>query len=264
VEAIAPSGLADVFVRCGVVRLEQAFPPELAAECREILWRATGCDPEDADTWSRPVIRLADHAEEPFRRAANTPALHAAFDLLVGRGRWVARQSVGGFPIRFPSEQDPGDTGWHADAGFYGDDGSLRLNLRSRGRALLMLFLFSDVGENDAPTRIEVGSHVTVPPLLEPAGEAGLTFIELAQRFDPGRDHPIALGTGRAGDVYLCHPFLIHAAQRHRGTSPKFMAQVALETIDPLELERRDGDYSPVDVAIRRGGGRTARAALRR
>jgi hypothetical protein len=245
--------LRQSFLRDGFVHLESAFSQELADECRELLWRDVGCDREDRSSWTLPVVRLGDHAEPPFQRAANTPALHAAFDALVGRGRWVARPSLGGFPIRFPSESDPGDTGWHADAGFYGDDGSLRLNWRSKGRALLMLFLFSDVGEDDAPTRIKVGSHFEVPRLLEPAGEDGLTFIELAARFDPGRDYPIALATGAAGDVYLCHPFLVHAAQRHRGTTPKFMAQPPLYPAEPIELDRADGDYSPVEQAIRIG-----------
>ena len=36
---------------------------------------------------------------------------------------------------------------------------SWRANIYSKGRALLMLFLFSDVGERDAPTLIRVGSH---------------------------------------------------------------------------------------------------------
>jgi hypothetical protein len=38
---------------------------------------------------------------------------------------------------------------------------------------------------------------------------------------------PLALATGRAGDVYLCHPFLVHAAQRHRARrhGPRFVAQ---------------------------------------
>lgn len=51
--------------------------------------------------------------------------------------------------------------------------GEYRLSLRSRGRALLMLFLFSDVSPDDAPTRIRVGSHLDVPMLLEPGGEDG-------------------------------------------------------------------------------------------
>ena len=37
-----------------------------------------------------------------------------------------------------------------------------------------MLFLFSDVGEDDAPTRIRVGSHLQIARELAPAGESGL------------------------------------------------------------------------------------------
>jgi hypothetical protein len=257
--AVTVDPLVRRFVDDGFVLIEHAFPRELASECRELLWPDTGCDRDDRSTWTRPVVRLGDYPQTPFRRAANTPALHAAFDALVGPGRWAARQSLGGFPIRFPSEQDPGDAGWHADAGFYGADGSMRLNLQSQGRALLMLFLFSDVTESDAPTRIKVGSHLEVPRLLEPAGEAGLSYLELAERLDCARDYPIALATGRAGDVFLCHPFLVHAAQRHRGTTPKFMAQPPLHPAQPLALERARGDYSPVEQAIRIGLGRETR-----
>src|SRR5437764_10310258 len=103
------------FVGEGLVKLECAFPVEIAREARAILWQATGCDPEDRTTWTRPVIRLGDFAQEPFRQAANTAVLHAAFDDLAGVGRWVPRESLGGFAIRFPSAEDPGDTGWHVD-----------------------------------------------------------------------------------------------------------------------------------------------------
>ena len=243
------------FLDDGFVHIAGAFPRELARECRDVLRRDLPCNPDDPSTWTAPVVRLGDRAEEPFRQAANTPALHAAFDALVGPGRWLPRGSLGTFPIRFPTQDEPNDAGWHADAGYYGADGSMRLNVQSKGRALLMLFLFSDVGEDDAPTRIEVGSHLDVPRLLAPAGEDGLTFIELAQRFDPDRDPPIALATGDAGDVYLCHPFLVHAAQRHRGTTPKFMAQPPLLPSEPIALERADGDYSLVERAIRIGLG---------
>ncbi|PYO17954.1 MAG: phytanoyl-CoA dioxygenase, partial [Candidatus Rokuibacteriota bacterium] len=33
------------------------------------------------------------------------------------------------------------------------------MNVQSRGRGLLVLFLFTDVGDQDAPTEILVGSH---------------------------------------------------------------------------------------------------------
>lgn len=105
----------DSFVREGFVRIDSAFPSEIAA-AREILWRDSGSDPDDCSTWTKPVIRLWDYPQEP--KAANTPVLYSAFDALVGKDRWVPRESLGSFPIRFPHPDDPGDTGWHVDASF--------------------------------------------------------------------------------------------------------------------------------------------------
>jgi hypothetical protein len=51
--------------------------------------------------------------------------------------------------------------------------------------------------------------------------------------------------------VYLCHPFLVHRAQLHRGTRPRFLAQPPLLPAEPLRLDREDGAYSPVERAIR-------------
>jgi hypothetical protein len=249
------------FIHEGFVRIDNAFSTEVAAEARAILWRDTSCDPYDRSTWVHPVIRLFDYPQEPFRAAANTPALHAAFDQLVGKGRWVPRESLGGFPIRFPHADDPGDTGWHVDASYPPDHQTKsyfdwRVNIRSRGRALLMLFLFSGVGEDDAPTRIRIGSHLAVARILAPAGEEGMSMIELSSKADTlSAGMREVTATGAAGAVYLCHPFLVHAAQPHRGNVPRFMAQPPLYPRLPLELSRSDGAYSPVESAIRIGLG---------
>lgn len=241
------------FIQNGFIRINDAFSQELAEEGRAILWADTGCDPANSATWTQPVIRLGGYAQAPFRLAANTSKLVSAYDQLVGVGRWVACTGLGTFPVRFPSPDDTGDTGWHAEASFAGPDGSWRLNVNSKGRALLMLFLFSDVDILDAPTRILVGSHLDVPKLLEPAGEAGLSFIELSEKFGSSLGRPISLAVGKAGTVYLCHPFLIHAAQHHQGKNPRFMAQPPLYPSEPLQLTRVDGNYSPVEQAIRLG-----------
>lgn len=251
----------EQFVRDGFVKVENAFPAEIAAEARAILWRASGCGPEDRTSWTRPVIRLGDFPQEPFKKAANTPILHAAFDALVGAGRWVPRESLGGFPIRFPHPDDPGDTGWHVDASFPPPEPvdsylDWRINFRSDRRALLMLFLFSDVANDDAPTRIKVASHLHVASLLAPAGEAGISCLELAKLAVPDTEGLRETeATGTEGTVYLCHPFLLHAAQAHHGATPRFMAQPPLIPRVRFELERRDGDYSPVEAAIRLGLG---------
>jgi hypothetical protein len=51
-------------------------------------------------------------------KAQSTPLLHAAFDQLVGKGRWRRRSDLGGFAVRFPSPDDLGDTGWQVVASF--------------------------------------------------------------------------------------------------------------------------------------------------
>jgi hypothetical protein len=198
------------------------------------------------------------YGQEPFVRSANTPALLRAFDQLVGPGRWRARTDVGMFLIRFPSRDDPGDTGWHIDSSFPPETGdpddyfNWHINVTSKGRALLMLFLYSDVKERDAPTRIRVGSHRDVARILAPFGERGASLRELSARgFAKASSRREVLAVGEAGTVYLCHPFLVHAAQAHRGTRPRFLAQPALLPADPFLLNRADGVYSPVEEAIR-------------
>ena len=260
-QSSAPS-LSDAqiqqFMRDGFVRIDAAFPRELAVQGRSILWRDTGCDEADLKTWTKPVIWLGMYGQEPFAQAANTPVLHKAFDQLVGPACWRPRMDLGTFPIRFPSPDDPGDTGWHIDASFPPETGdqndflNWRINVTSKGRALLMLFLFSDVGEDDAPTRIRAGSHLHVARMLAPAGESGLSLRELATNgFAYTAARQEVLATGEAGTVYLCHPFLVHAAQPHRGTRPRFLAQPPLLPGQPFLLDRADGAYSPVEQAIR-------------
>jgi len=240
----------EQFFHDGFVRIDDAFPPHLAETAVARLWRDTGCDPGDPATWTRPVIRLGMYTEPAFVEAANTPALHAAFDQLVGAGRWLPCRAMGTFPVRFPSPEDAGDAGWHIDVSFGTDTDDFmqwRANVSSKGRALLMLFLFSDVGENDAPTRIRVGSHIDIARQLAPAGEAGLTLGQLAaDGFAGSAGRHETLATGPAGTVYLCHPFLVHAAQPHRGTRPRFMAQPPLLPKVPLSPT----GMSPVERAI--------------
>lgn len=243
----------DTFIADGFVRIDHAFPRALAEEAAAILWRDAGVDPDDSASWRGPVIRLGQYAQPVFREAANTPLLHAAFDQLVGAGRWMPPGALGTFVLRFPSPEAPGDDGWHIDVSFGTESPDFldwRANVTSRGRALLVLFLFSDVGEDDAPTRIRAGSHIDIARQLAPAGEAGLTLRELAADGFAGSAHRReVLATGAAGTVYLCHPFLVHAAQPHRGARPRILAQPPLLPAVPLDPWRAGA--APVERAIR-------------
>lgn len=241
------------FIERGYLKLNGAFDGKLARQGRDQLWNAMGLSPDAPKTWKQPVVRLGFMTGKPFVDAANTRLLHRAYDALVGEGRWLKPNGLGTFPVRFPSPNDPGDAGWHVDASFGTDNPDFmqwRVNVKSSGRALLMLFLFSDVGDADAPTRVRTGSHLRIAKQLLPHGEGGLTLGELAaDDFASTADCEEVFATGQAGTVYLCHPFLVHSAQPHRGSEPRFIAQ-------PPLLPKGEFDpslpASPVQIAIRK------------
>jgi hypothetical protein len=256
---LEPFGLTDgqvrSFIADGFVKVDDAFSPDLAKQCRQELWDEIGLSPDEPNEWTQPVIRVGWMASPPFVEAANTPRLHRAYDQLAGVDRWVRPRGLGSFPIRFPSSEAPLDDGWHVDVSF-GDSADFmdwRVNVMSRGRALLMLFLLSDVGRDDAPTRIRKGSHATIARELLPRGEQGASLRQLAiDGFASTRHCEVELATGSAGTVFLCHPFLVHAAQAHRGAQPRFMAQPPLmpsAEFDPAQTP------SAVQLAIREACG---------
>jgi hypothetical protein len=58
--------------------------------------------------------------------------------------------------------------------------------------------------------------------------------------------------TGKAGDVFLCHPFIVHTATwPHRGTGPRMIAQPAVNA--PAGFALDGSDPSPVAQAILKG-----------
>lgn len=129
----------------------------------------------------------------------------------------------------------------------------------SKGRAILLLFLFSDVGRDDAPTRILAGSHLDMARALVPYGEDG-QHVEAVADLDLPGPHRLEYATGSAGDVFICHPFLVHAATwPHRGATARFLSQPGLvPATGQLELDRPDGDHSPVERAVLLGRARSS------
>ena len=206
----------DSFVRDGFVKLEEAFPRPLAERCRTALWEVLDEQPDDPTTWHQPVVRIYSHDGPEFAQAAQSPRWVAAIHEVAGEDAVPPPWLGGTTAVRFPVEGDPADDGWHIDGSYLGPDGWYWVNRRSRGRALLMLVLLSDVGELDAPTRIRVGSHHLIPAVLEPYGDEGVSSLAFTPpaEFD---DLPIALGD-RAGRRRLSLPPVPRA---RRPTTPR-------------------------------------------
>jgi hypothetical protein len=247
------------FCANGFLVVRGAVAPDVVHQCVEVVeqeMRVRAVDPHDPTTWTEPVVRLPCPEGPPFAAAGTSGALWSAYDALLGPGRWVPRQGVGGtIPVRFPSVKDPGDAGWHID-GSYDVDGQWWVNVPSRDRGLLALFLFTDVGDVDAPTELLVGSHLDVPRFLAPFGERGVFYGNVARGLPASTFHrPRARATGHAGDVYVCHPFLVHRATwPHLGLGPRIIAQPAIGHRQPFALREGPG-VSAVERAILRGLG---------
>lgn len=253
-----PHSLSDrqiaQFITEGFLRIDNAFPASLADRVVDILWKDIPFERTRPETWTEPVVRLGMYADASFVESLNKPLLHRAYDQLVGADNWLPVRSVGTFPVRFPSSIPASDTGKHVDVSFPGSDPSdyfsWRSNLSSRGRGLLILALYSDVSGLDAPTVIYPGSHADLARLLSGHGEEGMSFTEIAASLGMLPERPSATATGERGTVYLCHPFLVHAAQTQQGGNPRFIAQPPLRTKNPFEI-RHDALLPPVAEAIR-------------
>jgi hypothetical protein len=245
----------DAFARDGYVALRGAVDAGTVAACQDLTWaamRRQGVRRDDPGSWPPLVGGLSALTGEPFVTAYMSPALTAAYDELIGPGRWSPSADIGqAVVVRFPSE-DRANAGYHIEGSYAGPAGQRWwVNIRSRARGLLALFLFTDVGPDDAPARLICGSHLAVPRFLAPYGEAG-TGSDTRLWYPSTLCRPVAHATGAAGDVFLCHPFIVHTATwPHRGTGPRMIAQPAVSV--PAGFALDGTDPSPVAHAILKG-----------
>src|ERR1700730_19109588 len=80
----------EQFVRDGFVKLENAFPPEIAAAARAILWCAVDCDPEQSEIERTSIADAVSvlGCQRPRRTDANSAGIASADSSVTGsRGR---------------------------------------------------------------------------------------------------------------------------------------------------------------------------------
>jgi hypothetical protein len=221
----------EAFVSDGYVKVEQAAQREVADAARAVLWQRLGLTPDDPSQWSAAVMWTSDMTGEgPFGELARSPRLTAALDVICGTGGWLPRGALGNIPVRFPVSPPADDRGWHIDANTPQPDGSWAVT--GRPHTVLVLTLLSEVGMDDAPTRIRMGSHRDVARVL---GADPLNLEDMGRVVDHASSgRPVRHATGQPGDVYIVHPFTAHAADEHRGRTPRFMAQAPVMLTSPL------------------------------
>jgi hypothetical protein len=241
----------DGFCRDGYTRLDAAVEADTVDACRRAVWtslEAVGVLIRDPVTWTQPVVRIRC-LDESIVSAERSPALVNSYDTLIGPGRWLPPGGGGDvIPVRFPSERQPSDVGWHVEGNWKGPV-EYHTDIRSTGRGLFALLLLTDTGLDDAPMAMMPGSHLAVPEVLEPHAQAGLGGGAIVAALDRTMCRRPCFATGRAGDAYLCHPFLVHTAiWPHRGTGPRMAVVAKVEMNGGFALD--GSDTSPVARTI--------------
>jgi hypothetical protein len=258
---------AEQFVNRGFVAIRGCFTREAAAEYTSTIWTRLGYDPDDPGTWAEPSIHMPSHRVIDIRTFA-PKAWGAVCDLLGGADRIQPYEWNDAFIVNLwegaESPWAPASAaarGWHKDGDFF------RHFLDSPEQGLLTLVLWSDVVHQGGATFVAADSVGPVarflaehpegayPPQNEWTGvEPKPAFFHYADLV--GRCQDFVEATGEVGDVYLLHPFVLHAKAQNVLRRPRYITNPPVHLKEPMRFDRADPEgFSLVERAVLRGLG---------
>jgi hypothetical protein len=143
----------------------------------------------------------------------------------------------------------PSVPGWHKDGDFF------RHYLDSPEQGLLTIVLWTDVVHQGGPTYLATDSVGVIARWLEPRREGvlpgGFGFMD---RIAECRE--FAEATGSTGDVYLIHPYALHAVSQNVLRVPRVITNPPIHLKEPMNFNRDNpADFSPVERAVLKGLG---------
>lgn len=181
-------------------------------------------------------------------------AWKAVTQLLGGESR-VKVQEVSddyNFNTRFVSDNEwlpphQHTTGWHIDGDYF------KRYLDSPEQALLCLILWSKVGPKEGGTFLACDSVAKVAQFLANQSQ-GLDPKPFSNLYKDCKDFVEV--SGEAGDIILCHPFMIHSASSRTTLNVRLLTNPPVSLLEPMQFNRLNpADYSPVERAILNGLG---------
>ncbi len=272
------------FEEDGFLKLEAAFPRESALAAQEFLWErlaALGVRKDDKATWTEPMVHIKEAYDDLVFQVCQTEWLTGAIEDLIGQGRWAGKGQTthwGWWPVNFAVGADKPWTvptgGWHWDGIQF------KHFVDSPDQGLLLLPMFSETGPQGGGTLVAAGSHRLIARLLAQHPEgldigaaiglcnqanswlaelAGKTkavtdrnayFMDQAQGDESGKPLRVVEASASPGDVYLCHPFLYHAASQNHSGVPRFMCNRTTPLRERMNVHTLTADSSPVERSI--------------
>jgi hypothetical protein len=143
----------------------------------------------------------------------------------------------------------PDTPGWHKDGDFF------RHFLDSPEQGLLVFVNWTDVVHQGGPTYIATDSVPVVAKFLAERPE-GVLPSEFNFRELVGQCREFEEATGAAGDVFLLHPFVLHAASQNPLRVIRIITNPPVHLNEPMRFDRSAPDeHSPVERGVLAGLG---------
>jgi len=244
----------EQFLAEGHIVIKGAFPREASLQWVREECARTGYDVDDPLSWRKGYERMELSRHEPLADYAPA-AWQASCDLMGGEERVKNQPSISLFAMNFKQGADTPykppsaeSSGWHKDGWHF-----LHF-LDSPEQGLLGIPLFTDVFPQGGATFLAVDSVPVIARYLA-AHPEGVGPDDFDTKTLLAECHDFREATGEAGDVYLLHPYMLHAVGQNVLQRPRAITNLCYELREPMTLNRPDGDYSPVEAAVLRGLG---------
>jgi hypothetical protein len=244
------------FLTRGYVVLHECFSREAAKSLTDSTFVRLGYDPDDPSTWHEAVIHMPAHRHIDVKDFA-PKVWRAVCDLLGGEERIQQPYRWGdGFIVNLREGRErpwdppsPRIKGWHKDGDFF------RHFLDSPEQGLLTLVIWSDIDSRGGATFVAADSVPVVARLLAEHPE-GILPDNFDHQSLIDQCHEFVEATGQVGDVYLLHPYVLHAKSQNLLGVPRLITNPPVHLREPMNFNRPDpADYSPVELAVLRGLG---------
>ncbi len=244
------------FITRGYVVVRACFTREAARSLTDTTFTRLGYDPDDPSTWQEAVIHMPTHRRVDVKEFA-PKVWGAVCDLLGGEERIQQPYTWGdGFIVNLREGAErpweppsPRVKGWHKDGDFF------RHFLDSPEQGLLTLVIWSDIQPQGGATFVAADSVPVVARFLAEHPE-GVLPNEFDHTSLIAQCHDFVEATGQVGDVYLLHPYVLHAKSQNLLGIPRLITNPPVHLLEPMQFNRPDpADLSPVELAVLRGLG---------
>ena len=244
---------AEQFLNQGFVKIDGCFDKADIQDWIDLAFNRLGYQPDNPTAWTEAKVHMPSMNSKEVAKFS-PKAWGAICDLMGGEERIKTPiQWRDGFIMNFNLGADqPWQSpsakvgGWHKDGDWF------RHFLDSPEQGLLSIVLWDDIRPRSGGTFLAADSIAPIARYLIQHPQ-GLTPAEaqFGKLIDQCQDFLEATGT--AGDVFLLHPYILHAASQNPSGRVRIITNPAVSFKEPMDFNRSNpDDYCLVERTVLR------------